>query len=132
MWKNTILCKRKSLNCTTYQFQFIGFPGDWGRYICNLPEVDGFKHPIVAIDYFSKWSEAKPIKEKSARQYTLFSMNLYVDFSIQINDQGREFVNTVAENIHQTTGAEQRITSAYHPQSNGLCERQNRTITIHL
>ena len=26
------------------------------------------------------------------------------------------------------TGTEQRITSACHPQSNGLCERQNRTI----
>ena len=25
-------------------------------------------------------------------------------------------------------GTEQRITSAYNPQLNGLCERQNRTI----
>ena len=47
---------------------------------------------------------------------------------IQINDQGKEFVNEVSENLHEMTGIEQRITSAYHPQSNGLCERQNRTI----
>ena len=46
----------------------------------------------------------------------------------QINDQGEEFVNEVSENLHKMTGTEQRITSAYHPQSNGLCERQNRTI----
>ena len=26
------------------------------------------------------------------------------------------------------TGVDQRITSAYHPQSNGLCQRQNRNI----
>ena len=26
------------------------------------------------------------------------------------------------------TGVEQRVTSAYHPQANGLCGRQNRTI----
>ena len=47
---------------------------------------------------------------------------------IQINDQGKEFVNEFSENLHEMTGIEQRITSAYHPQSNGLCERQNRTI----
>ena len=47
---------------------------------------------------------------------------------IQINDHGKEFVNEVPENLHEMTGTEQRITSAYHPQSNGLCERQNRTI----
>ena len=26
----------------------------------NLPEIDGYKHVVVAIDYFSKWSEEKP------------------------------------------------------------------------
>ena len=42
---------------------------------------------------------------------------------IQINDQRKEFVNEVSENLHEMTGIEQRITSAYHPQFNGLCER---------
>ena len=30
--------------------------------------------------------------------------------------------------LHDLTGVEQRITSAYHLQSNGVVERQNRTI----
>ena len=47
---------------------------------------------------------------------------------IQINDQGREFVNEISSDLHQLCGTEQRITSAYHPQSNGLDERQNQTI----
>ena len=46
----------------------------------------------------------------------------------QINGQGREFVNEVHKVLHNMIGTEQRITSAFHPQSNGLWERQNRTI----
>ena len=47
---------------------------------------------------------------------------------IQINDQGKEFVNEVITDLHEMTGVDQRITSAYHSQSNGLCESQNRNI----
>ena len=32
--------------------------------ICNLPEVDGYCCLVVCIDYFSKWSEGKPLKDK--------------------------------------------------------------------
>ena len=50
-------------------------------------------------------------------------------FDIQINDQCREIVvNQVCDELHKLTGVEQRVTSAYHPQVNGLVERQNRTI----
>ncbi|XP_065681448.1 uncharacterized protein LOC136095128 [Hydra vulgaris] len=49
-------------------------------------------------------------------------------FEIQINDQGREFVNEISKELYSKTGKIQRITSAYHPQANGLVERQNQTI----
>ena len=49
-------------------------------------------------------------------------------FKTKINDQGKEFVNEVSDALLELTGTDQRVTSAYHPQSNGLCERQNRTI----
>ena len=102
-----------------------------GMDLCTLPEVDGFKHLIVWLDYFSKWSEAKAVKDKSAPTVAKFLYEIICRHGcmrIQINDQGKEFVNEVSENLHQMAGTEQRITSAYHPQSNGLCERQNRTI----
>ena len=102
-----------------------------GIDLCTLPEVDGFKHLIVCIDYFSEWSEAKAVKDKSAATVAKFLYEIICRHGcmrIQINDQGKEFVNEVSENLHEMTGTELRITSAYHRQSNGLCERKNRTI----
>jgi hypothetical protein len=102
-----------------------------GVDLCGLPEVEGYHYLIVCIDYFSKWSEAKPIKDKTAptiAQFLYDMMCRHGCFEIQINDQGREFVNVVSDELHRLTGVEQRVTSAYHPQSNGLVERQNRTI----
>ena len=102
-----------------------------GVDLSSLPEVDGYLYIIVCIDYFSKWSEVKAIKDKTGRTVAQFLYELMCRhgcFAIQINDQGREFVNTVNAELHRLTGVEQRVTSAYHPQANGLVERQNRTI----
>ena len=102
-----------------------------GIDLCTLPEVDRLKHLIVSIDYFSERSEAKAVKDKGAPTVTKFLYEIICRHGcmrIQINDQGKNFVNEVSENLHEMTSTEKRITSVYHPQSNGLCERQNRTI----
>ena len=102
-----------------------------GVDLCSLPEVDGYNTLVVAIDYFSKWSEAKPLKSKDSVLVAEILYELICHHGccgIQINDQRREFVNKVSAELHRMTGVEQRITSVYHPQSNGLVERQNRTM----
>ena len=48
---------------------------------------------------------------------------------IVMSDQGREFVNRVNEELFNLCGTDHRISSAYHPQSNGLDERMNQTLT---
>lgn len=86
---------------------------------------------VVAVDYFTKWVEAEPIRDKTAATIAHFLLKLICRHGcaeIQINDQGREFVNQVSSTLHSLTGVKQRITSAYHPQANGLTERNNRTI----
>ena len=47
---------------------------------------------------------------------------------IIISDQGREFINKLQEELFSLTGTEHRVTSAYHPQSNGLTEWFNQTL----
>ena len=102
-----------------------------GVDLCNLPVIDGHCHDVVLTDYFSKCSEGKPIKDKSASTVAQFLCEVICRhgcFEIQINDQRREFVNEVNMEFHKLTGAEQRITSAYQQYSNMLAERHNRTI----
>ena len=48
---------------------------------------------------------------------------------ILITDQGREFVNLLSDELYSITKTQHRITSAYHPQTNGLTERFNQTLT---
>ena len=45
-----------------------------------------------------------------------------------ISDQGREFVNKINQSLFQLTNTKHKVTSAYHPQSNGLVERFNQTL----
>ena len=71
-----------------------------GVYICNLPKIDGYCHAIVLIDYFSKWSEAKPTKNKSVAQFWYEVMCHHGCFDVQINDEGREFANQVCKSTN--------------------------------
>ena len=53
-----------------------------GIGLCTLPEVDGLKHLIVRIYYFSIWSEAKTVKDKSAPTVAKFLYEIFVDMAI--------------------------------------------------
>ena len=92
---------------------------------------DGFKYVVVLVDYFSKWTEAEALKDKTAISVARFIFNCICRhgcMQIQINDQGREFSNACSTELHRPSGTKQCVTSAYHPQANGLVERQNQVI----
>ena len=60
-----------------------------GIDICSLPGVDGFKDLVVCIDYFSKWSDAKPRKDKSSSTIAEFLYEIicrHVSMKIQNSD----------------------------------------------
>ena len=78
----------------------------------SLPKVDGCRHLIVCIDYFTKWWEAKPVRITTALTVNTFLYELMCCrgcFEVQVNDQGREFVNVASTCLHDLTSAEQRM-----------------------
>ena len=91
----------------------------------------GNEYIIACTDYFTKWSEATASKDKSAASVADFIYKTICRFGamdVLISDQGREFLNQLMEDLTAKLGIDHRVASAYHPQSNGLRERDNRTL----
>jgi len=90
------------------------------------------KYVIVAMDYFSRWPEAKALKVANAETTTQFIYERiicrYGTPSIIQSDQGTNFVNKVIAQLTEKFRIRHKKSSPYHPQSNGLVERFNRSL----
>ena len=85
----------------------------------QLPKSsDGYSYAAILMDYFTKWTEGKALKSKSAEVagFIFECMTRHGRFETIINDQGTEFCNSVATEMYKLTGTKQKVTSAYHPQ----------------
>ncbi|XP_069104102.1 uncharacterized protein [Argopecten irradians] len=91
----------------------------------------GYKYIAVVTDYFTKWPEVKAIRSKSAIEISEFIVEIICRHGtpkVILTDQGREFCNEMNEELCQRLNIEHKVTSAYHPQTNGLTERFNKTL----
>jgi hypothetical protein len=98
----------------------------------GLPETEEGYHGILVItEYLSKFPYAVPIKSKTATEvarHLLDYICLFGPPKTLLSDQGKEFLNEVVDQIARASGIERRVTSPYHPQTNGLTERFNQTL----
>ena len=65
---------------------------------------EGFTCMIVVVDYLTKWVEAEPLPDKTASTVAAFLYSLICRHgcaNVQINDQGREFVNEISSHLHR-------------------------------
>ena len=102
-------------------------------YMGPLPETfRGNKHLLVVMDHFIKWCEAFPTRDQKASTVADILVNrVFSRFgppTITHSDQGRNFESNLMYEISRLMGIHKSRTTAYHPQGDGLVERQNRTI----
>ncbi|GJZ85210.1 reverse transcriptase domain-containing protein [Tanacetum coccineum] len=106
----------------------------WGIDIVGpFPERPGkVKFLIVAIDYFTKWIEAKAVATISGTQVKKFVWNdIVCRFGLPreiISDNGKQFSGDPFKDWCEKLNIVQRFASVKHPQSNELVERANRSL----
>ena len=124
--------KRPKAALQKYQ---VGFPMD--RVATDIlgpfPEsTAGNKYILVVGDYFTRWIEAYAIPDFSAKTVAeKLVFEFFSRFGVPLDlhsDQGRNYESTLFKELCKLLDVNKTRSSAYHPESNGMCERFNRTL----
>ena len=88
-------------------------------------------HLLVAVDKFTKWIEARPIKKLDGPTAVRFIKDIAVRYGMPnsiITDNGTNFAKGALEQYCSVSGIRLDLASVAHPQSNGQVERANGLI----
>nr|GFC88564.1 reverse transcriptase domain-containing protein [Tanacetum cinerariifolium] len=94
-----------------------------------FPSSKGNKYILVAVDYLSKWVEAKALPTNDARVVVKFLKSLFFRFGTPkaiISDRGAHFCNDQFSRVMAKYGVTHRLSIAYHPQTSGQVKVTNR------
>ena len=95
--------------------------------------ITGSCYIITAVEYVTKWAEEEPVKTCSSEVAAKFIYeSIITRFCYPmtlINDQGSHFINKKIASLTDQFKIKHRRITAYHPQSKGVIETFNKTLT---
>ena len=127
--RNCTTCmKRKSPAGRHHPLGNIPTGHHWDRIAMDIldgcdPTPDRYRYILVIANYFSKWTEAFPIKDKCADTVAgVLVDKIILRFGMPLvihSDQGREFENGLMKLLCSLLGCVKTRTVPYHPESDG-------------
>ena len=97
-----------------------------------FPPSCGYLYILLSVDYVSKWVEAIPTRTNDHKVVLKFKKeHIFSHFEITraiISDGGLHLCNRSFENLLKKNGVTHKVSTAYHPQTNGRAELANREI----
>lgn len=105
--------------------------------IVALPPSKGFTSIIVFVDRFSKMAKFFPVMESfNAKDLAeLFVKEIVYEYGTPleiISDRGPEFASILWGNVCSLLKMNRKLSTAYHPETDGQTERVNQTLEIYL
>lgn len=95
------------------------------------PSGRGHKFVICAIDLCTRWAEAIPVRDISAKTTCNVLMKIFAQTGfpkIICSDQGTNFTSKLTAAFEELLGISPRFSTPGHPESMGSIERWNRTL----
>ncbi|CAB4434111.1 unnamed protein product [Rhizophagus irregularis] len=90
------------------------------------------RYIVTAMDYFTKWPEARALETADAKEIARF---IYEDIICRhgcpkkiLSDRGSHFNNRLVELLMEEFQIKHNFLTPYHPKTNGLIERFNKTL----
>ncbi|CAN6694213.1 unnamed protein product [Malus baccata var. baccata] len=105
----------------------------WGiDFMGPFPPSFGFTYILLAVDYVSKWVEAKATRTNGSKVVADFvKTNIFARFGmprVLISDGGSHFCNRTIEALLKKYKVTHKVSTPYHPQTNGQAEVSNQEI----
>ncbi|CAN6586194.1 unnamed protein product [Malus baccata var. baccata] len=105
----------------------------WGiDFMGPFPSSFGFTYILLAVDYVSKWVEAKATRTNDSKVVADFvKTNIFSRFGmprVLISDGRSHFCNRTIEALLKKYHVTHKVSTPYHPQTNGQAEVSNREI----
>lgn len=90
------------------------------------------RYIIVATEYLTRWPEARAVPDATAETLAKFIFEEIVcrhgTPKVILSDQGRNFISDMIRILCERFLIKHKFSSPYHPQTNGMVERFNRTL----
>lgn len=87
---------------------------------------------VVATDYATRWAETKALTDGKAHHVAKFVFEqIIVRHGAPrhiLSDRGKVFQSAIFTELLKVMGTKSSFTTSYHPQTNGLTERLNKTL----
>jgi hypothetical protein len=102
-------------------------------FVGPLPRTRrGNRYILVMTDYLTKWPEAEAMKEATSENVVEFIYEKIICRhgcpKVILTDRGAHFNNKIVDGLCGKFKIKHKLSSPYHPETNGLVERFNRTL----
>ncbi|UYV82933.1 hypothetical protein LAZ67_22001433 [Cordylochernes scorpioides] len=111
-----------------YPFERIGID-----FVGPLPSTKRRRKWIIVLtDYYTKYAETKAVSEATVKEVSTFLIEHIIlrhgAPRFLISDRGSQFTSNLMKEVMKMCKVKHCFTTSYHPQTNGLTERLNRTL----